>query len=84
MVFYESPHRLQRTLADLYEACGDRPAAIARELTKKFEQVVRGPLSRLIEEAARLPLKGEFVIILEGQSRRVEKATQKSVDDYEH
>lgn len=84
MVFYESPHRLQRTLADLYEACGDRPAAIARELTKKFEQVLRGTLSRLIEEAAGLPLKGEFVIIVEGQSRRVEKATQKAVDDYEH
>ncbi len=84
MVFYEAPHRLQRTLVDLYNACGDRPAAIARELTKKFEQVLRGTLSRLIEEAATLPLKGEFVIILEGQSRRVEKTTQQSVNDYEH
>jgi len=84
MVFYESPHRLRRTLADLYQTCGDRPAAIARELTKKFEQVLRGRLSRLIEEAAGLPLKGEFVIIVEGQSRRVEKAAQKTVDEYEH
>ncbi|NLP10192.1 16S rRNA (cytidine(1402)-2'-O)-methyltransferase [bacterium] len=84
MVFYEAPHRLQRTLADLYHACGDRPAAIARELTKKFEQVLRGTLSRLIEEAAGLPLKGEFVIIVEGLSRQVEKATRKTRDEHEY
>lgn len=70
MIFYESPHRLLRTLADLHRACGDRPAAVLRELTKKFEQVVRGHLAELLERAAAIPLKGEFVIVVEGQNRR--------------
>lgn len=74
LILYESPHRLLRTLADLHRYCGDRPAALARELTKKFEQVLRGKLSELIELAGKTTLKGEFVVIVEGVSRRVEKA----------
>jgi 16S rRNA (cytidine1402-2'-O)-methyltransferase len=74
LVLYESPHRLLRTLEDLLRYCGDRPAAVARELTKKFEQVLRGRLSELVEQIGQANLKGEFVIVVEGLSRRVEKA----------
>jgi 16S rRNA (cytidine1402-2'-O)-methyltransferase len=82
-IFYESPHRLLRTLQDLYDVCGDRPAAIARELTKKFEQVLRGSLAALLVQAANIPLKGEFVIILEGLSRRVEKSDAEQMNENE-
>lgn len=66
LIFYESPKRLEKTVAAMVEVLGaDRPAAICRELTKKFEQCIRGPLG---EVAARLgedmPLKGEFVVLL--------------------
>jgi len=74
MVFYESPHRLLRTLEDLYAVCGDRPVAVGRELTKKFEQVLRGNLAEVKEQIRAIPLKGEFVIILEGQTRRVARS----------
>ena len=63
VVLYESPHRIERTVADLLAACGpDRRVAIARELTKLHEEVVRGPLGdvRLGEP------RGEYVVVLEG------------------
>lgn len=71
IVLYESPHRVKKTLHDLFTALGDRPAAVARELTKKFEQVIRGKLSELIQAAEQTVWKGEMVIIVEGRSRRI-------------
>lgn len=65
LVYFESPHRLLPSLADALEELGDRPAAVARELTKLYEEVLRGPLSTLIAElGARPSLKGEFVVVL--------------------
>lgn len=61
VILYESPHRVQATLKDLYERFGDGSAAVLRELTKKFETVVRGTLSELIERFSEEP-KGECVI----------------------
>lgn len=61
VILYESPHRVQATLKDLYDRFGDGPAAVLRELTKKFETVVTGTLSELIERFAEEP-KGECVI----------------------
>ncbi len=61
VILYESPHRVQATLKDLYERFGDGPAAVLRELTKKFETIVTGTLSELIERFAEEP-KGECVI----------------------
>ena len=61
VVLYESPHRVRATLTDLYERFGDGPAAVLRELTKKFETVVTGSLSELIERFSEEP-KGECVI----------------------
>ena len=66
LVFYESPKRLDKTLRAMCEVFGgDRQTAICRELTKKFEQVLRGTLSEVIEKReAEMPLKGELVIVL--------------------
>ena len=61
IILYESPHRVQATLKDLLDRFGDGPAAVLRELTKKFETVVTGSLSGLIERFEEEP-KGECVI----------------------
>ena len=61
VILYESPHRVQATLKDLFDRFGDGPAAVLRELTKKFETVVTGSLSELIERFSEEP-KGECVI----------------------
>ncbi len=61
VILYESPHRVQATLKDLLERFGDGPAAVLRELTKKFETVVTGTLSELVERFSEEP-KGECVI----------------------
>jgi 16S rRNA (cytidine1402-2'-O)-methyltransferase len=72
VILYESPHRVQATLKDLYERFGDRPAAVLRELTKKFETVVNGSLSELIERFSEEP-KGECVIcFIPGQKEEAE------------
>ena len=55
LVFFEAPHRLAASLVDLAELSGARPAAIARELTKLFEEVRRGPLTELAAHYARSP-----------------------------
>lgn len=65
LVFFESPRRLPETLADCAAVLGAREAAVARELTKHFESVRRGPLPGLAEEiAAGEPLKGEIVLLI--------------------
>ncbi|MDX1530131.1 MAG: 16S rRNA (cytidine(1402)-2'-O)-methyltransferase [Rhodothermales bacterium] len=69
VVLYESPHRLVKTLGQLAEHCGpDRPAAVARELTKKFEEVRRGTLSELAEAfGAEAKVRGELVVVVGGE-----------------
>jgi 16S rRNA (cytidine1402-2'-O)-methyltransferase len=70
IVLYEGPHRLQRTLEDILEHLGDRPAVLARELTKKFEEITRGTLEGLLDTVRRKPPRGEFVIIVAGTAFR--------------
>lgn len=73
-VMYESPHRVAGTLDDLIRiGCGDREAALCRELTKRFEEIRRGPISRLREELGDAP-RGEFVLIVEGAPERAMSA----------
>jgi len=67
IVLFESPHRLLKTLQDIRDIMGDRPAAVVRELTKKFEEVSRGPVSRLIAAYGERKPRGEFVIVLGGR-----------------
>lgn len=65
LVFYESPKRIAQTLADAAEILGDRPAALARELTKKFEEVRRASLVELAADLAQAPVKGEIVLLVD-------------------
>ncbi len=66
MVFFEAPHRIHESLVDAAEVFGsDRPAAVARELTKKFEQTIRGTLLDLVEWAS-VAQKGEMVLVIGG------------------
>lgn len=67
LVIFESPHRLLASLEDVLAELGDRPAAVARELTKLHEEVLRGKLSEILEELKGRPaLKGEFVVVIGG------------------
>ncbi len=65
LIFYEAPHRIGKTLRDLYEAFGDRKATLARELTKTHEEFIRGSLQELCALDPET-LKGEMVIVVEG------------------
>ncbi|HYM00588.1 MAG TPA: 16S rRNA (cytidine(1402)-2'-O)-methyltransferase [Blastocatellia bacterium] len=64
LVFYETPHRIKEALADAREVLGDRPAAIARELTKIHEEVLRGKISQLEAHFAERVPRGEFVMVI--------------------
>jgi len=66
LLFYESPHHLLATLQALQEALGDRQVAIGREITKKFEEFVRGTLSEVVAHFHELPPRGEFTIVVSG------------------
>lgn len=67
IIIYESPKRLLKTLKDLNQYFGNRRISIARELTKKFEQIYRGNLEDICEHPEALKLKGEFVLVIEGR-----------------
>jgi 16S rRNA (cytidine1402-2'-O)-methyltransferase len=65
LIFYEAPHRLPETLAALAEGLGaSRPAAVARELTKRFEEVRRGTLGELVDSYAANPARGEVAVVV--------------------
>lgn len=67
LIFYESPHKIVKTLKDLAEYFGaDRKASLSREITKKFEETLRGTLDELAEVAEKRNLKGEMVLVVEG------------------
>jgi 16S rRNA (cytidine1402-2'-O)-methyltransferase len=64
LIFYEAPHRIKDMLIDLLDVFGDREIALAREITKKFEEIVRGNISEIIEITD--TLKGEMVVVCSG------------------
>jgi len=66
IVLFESPHRIAKTLNELYQAMGDRKAVLARELTKIHEEVIRGTLEDLAVVAAEQKLKGEITLVISG------------------
>jgi 16S rRNA (cytidine1402-2'-O)-methyltransferase len=68
LVFFESPHRVLDMLADLEDICGNRQIVIGRELTKMFEEVLRGETSELRVMLAAREIKGELAILIAGQS----------------
>lgn len=70
IVLYEAPHRLIRTLEELYGCLGERRITLCRELTKKFETVIPTTLSQALEDCRVQEPRGEYVLVLEGKSRR--------------
>ena len=72
LIFYESPHRLSATLTDVLETLGDREVALARELTKVYEEVLRGTVSEIQRVIATRKLKGEITLIVSGKTRKGE------------
>ncbi len=68
MVFYEAPHRLKETLKDVELVLGNRRITLARELTKKFEEFLRGTVEEAIEWTSNNEIRGEFCIVLEGNA----------------
>ncbi len=79
MVFYEAPHKLPKTLRDLYEALGDRRIAIIREITKIYEEVIRTDLAAAAQKYSEESLKGEIVLVIEGKT--VTEEAETTLDD---
>lgn len=78
IIFYESPHRLLKTLEQLAEAFGpDRQGCVSRELTKLHEENVRGTLAELTEYYLNNPLKGEIVLVVAGKPEKRETREEK-------
>lgn len=71
MVFYEAPHKLLYTLKDIFAVFGERRIAVAREITKIFEEVLRMNLSEAIDYYNKNQARGEFVLILEGSNEEL-------------
>ena len=75
MIFYESPHRVGKTLGQFAELFGgERRGAVCREISKKFEETVRGTLSELAARYADKEPKGEIVLVIEGAGSAAKKA----------
>ncbi len=68
--FFESPFRIVKMLEDALAVLGDREAAVAREMTKKFEEVLRGNFSDIIRDMTARPRKGEMVVLISGKNRK--------------
>ncbi len=68
IIFYESPHKLVKTLTNFMDCFGaDRPISVSRELTKMYEETVRGTVAEVLEHYTNIPPKGEIVIVVAGK-----------------
>jgi 16S rRNA (cytidine1402-2'-O)-methyltransferase len=70
MIFYDSPYRVLYSLQDILEIIGDRSMVLVRELTKKFETVMRGNISEIISQIENKKLKGEIVLLVQGKKEQ--------------
>jgi 16S rRNA (cytidine1402-2'-O)-methyltransferase len=70
IIIYESPHRIEKTLKEVLQFMGDRQVAVVREVTKKFEEVRRGPVSMVSDALRGRPPRGEYVLVIAGTSYR--------------
>jgi len=75
LVLYEAPHRLEETLRDIRETLGDRQVVVARELSKIYEEFIRGPVREVMEAVDRGPVRGEIVILI-APGEAVQKETE--------
>ena len=77
MIFYEAPHRLKKTLKTMAEVLGmERRVVLARELTKRYEEFIRGSLAEAIEWADTNQVRGEFVILVAGNDQPIEQSQE--------
>jgi len=81
MIFYESPHRLVKTLEQIIEFWGNRQVSVSRELTKMHEETARGTATEVIEYYKTHTLKGEIVLVVEGNTIIPTKKKSKYADD---
>lgn len=81
MILYEAPHRLVKTLTELYETLGNREIALCRELTKKFESVVTTTILDALKFYEENEPRGEYVLVIEGKSREEKK--QEMIEEWE-
>lgn len=79
LIFYESPHRIEKSLNDLYSIFGDRKITIARELTKIHEEYIRTTLQKITTNYHEII--GEIVLIIEGNKEKEEKINKKEIED---
>ena len=70
LIFYEAPHRIKNTLNNMYQVFGDRKICLARELSKLYEEYIRGTISEVAEQVD--SIKGEIVLIVEGNTQKVD------------
>jgi 16S rRNA (cytidine1402-2'-O)-methyltransferase len=70
LIFYESPHRLSETLNDIFDILGDREMVLTRELTKIYEEVLRGRVSEIQTQMGERKLKGEITLVISGKTRK--------------
>lgn len=84
LIFYEAPHKLKNTLADMLQILGDRQIALVRELTKKYEEVLRMTLSEAAAYYETTEPKGEFVLVLSGAPEDSEENPLASLTVFEH
>jgi 16S rRNA (cytidine1402-2'-O)-methyltransferase len=66
LIFFESPYRLIKSLQDMHDQLGNRRAVVARELTKKFEEILRGDLAAILKKLENRSVKGEITVVVEG------------------
>lgn len=66
IILYESPHRIKDTLGELQQYLGERRISVSRELTKKFEETLRGSIGEILAQFEKREVKGEFVVVMEG------------------
>jgi 16S rRNA (cytidine1402-2'-O)-methyltransferase len=71
LIFYESPHRISETLQDIHEILGNREIVLTRELTKVYEEIIRGKVSEIRNRVGEKKLKGEITLVIEGKTRKV-------------
>ena len=74
LVFYESPHRISETLRDILEILGDREIVLTRELTKVYEEIIRGKVSEILNQVGDRTLKGEITLVISGKTRKFTSA----------
>lgn len=88
IIFYEAPHRLKETLTLMKEVWGNRNIAITRELTKKFEEFIRGDLESVLTWATENQIRGEFCLVVQGNDQDEEELNEevwwKSLSEKEH